>query len=185
MLRDARFGARLSSQPAEPLWQMLDRWLIYIDGERHARLRRRFAGLFSPRRVETFRDVVTQRAQSRVARVRAGGDMDLVVEFVGPLPFSVIVEILGVPEDHWDWIEEQMVVVGQGFARQLEQDFVARASAAAVDVLDYYSELLDDRRAHPRDDLLSALAADMPENEDGRRESTSGQLLLLLSKRGT
>ena len=63
-----------------------------------------------------------------------------------------------------------MVVVGQGFARQLEQDFVARASAAAVEVLDYYDELLDDRAAHPRDDLLSALAADMPEDEDGRRD---------------
>jgi pimeloyl-[acyl-carrier protein] synthase len=170
MLRDSRFGARPGSPSDEPLWQMLARWLISIDGERHARLRRRFAGLFTPRRVEAFRDVVAQRAESLLSRVVGRGGMDLVTDFARPLPFSVIVEVLGMPEDRHGWIAERMVTVGQAFARQREPEFVDRANTATTEVLEYYSELLAERRARPHDDLISALAADMPEDEDARRD---------------
>jgi len=168
MLRDSGFGPPAMSPSDQPLWQMFARWLINLDGERHARLRRRFAGLFTPRRVKAFRNVVARRAEALVERVLDRGGIDLVTEFARPLPFSVIARILGVPEDRHAWLAERMFMLGQGFARQQEPEFVERAGIAVVEMLDYYSDLLDERAAKPRGDLISALAADMPRDEGGR-----------------
>jgi cytochrome P450 len=61
-----------------------------------------------------------------------------------------------------------MLVLGQGFARQTEPGFVERADGAVAELLAYYGQLLDERAADPRDDLISALAADVPADADGR-----------------
>jgi len=94
--------------------------------------------------------------------------MDLVVDFARPLPFSVIVRILGVPEERCGWIAERMLTLGQGFAHQQEPEFVERAGTAVVEMLEYYSALLEERAAAPGDDLISALAANRPGDEQGR-----------------
>jgi pimeloyl-[acyl-carrier protein] synthase len=170
MLRDATFTAPLLKPSEQPLWQMFARWLINLDGERHVRIRRLFAGLFTPRRVEAFRKVVAERADALVDHVVGRRRMDLVVEFARPLPFSVIVQILGVPEERRSWIAERMFTLGQGFAHQQEPEFVERAGTAVLEMLEYYSDLLEQRTAEPRDDLISALAASRPADAEGRRD---------------
>jgi pimeloyl-[acyl-carrier protein] synthase len=168
MLRDANFSAPLVAPSEQPLWQMFARWLISLDGERHVRVRRLFAGLFTPRRVEAFRKVVAERADALVDRVADRGRMDLVVDFARTLPLSVIVRILGVPEEQHDWVAERMFTLGQGFSHQQEPEFVERAGTAVSEMLEFYSGLLEERAADPRDDLISALAANRPEDAEGR-----------------
>lgn len=170
MLRDSRLGAPLIPESEHALWQMFARWLISLDGERHVRVRRHFARLFTPRRVDGFRGVVTEKADALVDAVRARGAMDLVGEFARPLPFSVIVEILGVPEARRPWIAERMLTLGEGFARQTEPEFVHRADGAVAEMLDYYAQLLDERASDPKDDLISVLAAELPTDDDVRRD---------------
>jgi pimeloyl-[acyl-carrier protein] synthase len=168
MLRDASFAPPRIDPSEQPLWQMFARWLISLDGERHVRVRRIFAGLFTPRRVNAFREVITERATALLDGVVDRGVMDLVVDFARPLPFSVIVRILGVPEERHGWIAERMFTLGEGFSHQREPEFLERAGTAVTEMLDYYSELLDARTEQPRDDLISALAANRRENEDER-----------------
>jgi pimeloyl-[acyl-carrier protein] synthase len=94
--------------------------------------------------------------------------MDLVTDFARPLPFSVIVEILGVPHEQHEWLRDRMVELGLGFAHQQEPEYVARASFAVSQMLAFFSAQLDERADAPRDDLLSVLAASIPDDEDGR-----------------
>ena len=61
-----------------------------------------------------------------------------------------------------------MLKLGQGFARRQEPEFVAGASEAVTEMLDFFSAQIDERTAQPRDDLLSVLAASIPEDENGR-----------------
>lgn len=168
LLRDARFGPRRIAPSPEPVWQMFARWLISLDGERHRRIRRHFQRLFAPRHIDRFRGVIESRATELLDAVASHGEMDLVTEFARPLPLFVILEILGVPPDRHDWLRERMLMLGQGFARRQEPDFVARASEAVTQMLTFFSAQIDERTHTPRDDLLSVLAASIPEDEDGR-----------------
>jgi cytochrome P450 len=168
LLRDSRFAPRRIAPSPEPVWQMFARWLISLDGERHRRIRRHFQRLFTPRHVDRFRAVIESRATELVDAVATHGEMDLVTEFARPLPLTVILEILGVPPERHDWLRERMLKLGQGFARRQEPEFVARASEAVTQMLTFFSAQIDERIEQPRDDLLSVLAASIPEDEDGR-----------------
>ena len=168
LVRDPRFGPRRVAPSPEPVWQMLARWLISLDGERHRRMRRHFQRLFSPRQVDRFRGVIEARASELLDAVAEHGRMDLVTEFARPLPLSVILEVLGVPPDRHDWLRERMLALGQGFAGRQEPELVARASEAVTEMLGFFSAQIDERSETPRDDLLSVLAASIPDDEHGR-----------------
>lgn len=167
MLRDPRLGPQRKGTASEPLWEMFRRWLINLDGDRHARLRRVFARLFTPRRTEEYRPLVSRTADRLLDAVEERGAMDVVADFALPLPFSVIVGVLGVPAERHGWLGERMLVLAHGFARQDDDRFVAAASDAVEEMLDFYAALLEQRAAEPRDDLLSVLAAGIPDDEDG------------------
>jgi len=98
VLRDDRF-----LPPAiggeQPFWNMFSRWLISLTGERHRVMRARFSSLFTASRIEWFRAVVSARAEELLDGVQDRGAMDLVTEFARPLPFSVIVAVLGIPPE--------------------------------------------------------------------------------------
>ena len=168
LLRDSRFGPPRVRPSEEPFWQMFARWLISLDGERHARMRRHFQRLFTPRRVGTFRGVVERRAAELLDRTIARGEMDLVDEFARPLPFAVILDVLGVELGSHDWLRERTLVLGQGFAHQQEPAYIERASEAITEMLAFFSDRLDERACEPRDDLLSVLASSIPDDDDGR-----------------
>lgn len=172
MLKDPRFGPPIfdiASSP-EAMWAMFGRWLLNLDGERHHAMRRRFSRIFTPGRVEQYRQAIETKADSLLDAVIDRCRMDLVTDYARPLPYSIITSVLGVPEGRQPWLAERMLAVDTGFARQHEPDYIRAASAATTEILDYFGELLDERAADPQDDLLSILATDAPDDEEGRRD---------------
>jgi pimeloyl-[acyl-carrier protein] synthase len=168
VLRDPRFAA--ASIPPAPgaAFQLLARWMIRLDGDRHRRARDAFGGLFTARRVERYRAVIAERAAVLIDRARPAGSMDLVADFARPLPFTVITEVLGVPADDRDWLAAAIATLNRGFARQRDTDRTAveAASDAATQLLSYFTGLLDQRAAAPADDLMTTLAARRAAGED-------------------
>ena len=169
VLRDDRF-----LPPAvggeQPFWNMFSRWLISLDGERHRAMRARFSSLFTASRVESFRAVVSAKTEELLDGVQDRDEMDLVTEFARPLPFSVIVSVLGIPPARWDWVEEQTVLIGQTFAYQRDPAFIRRADTVVEELGAMFADLLDERATHPKDDLLSALAADGTDDPEARAD---------------
>jgi cytochrome P450 len=160
MLGERGLGVHRLPPSPDPLWQMFQHWLINLEGERHARVRRLFAELFTPRRVEGYRAIIAQTAAELIGAVKQQGAMDLVGDFARPLPFSVIVSILGVPANRHRWLEDRMLMLGHGFAHQDEREYVIAANRAADEMLEYFSAALLERIAQPRGDFLSVLAAE-------------------------
>ncbi|HSE93732.1 MAG TPA: cytochrome P450 [Methylomirabilota bacterium] len=150
----ARFGVAV---PPGIGLSMLDR-----DPPDHTRLRSLVSKAFTPRVVQRLRLHVQQIVDGLLDRAEAAGSMDLIEQFAYPLPVIVICEMLGVPvEDH-----ERFKGWGLDIARGLDSILlppdseVPRRSAAARHALsDYFRSLIVERRAAPRDDLLSALIA--------------------------
>jgi cytochrome P450 len=136
--------------------------MIFNDAPRHTRLRGLVLRAFTPRAVAALEPRIAQISQALLAPALAKGEFDLIGEFAEPLPITVIAEILGIPTAerarYLSWVEAitrlASFVSGEG------QEEIGRAYfAAREDMADYVAQALADRRARPREDLLSRLLA--------------------------
>jgi cytochrome P450 len=111
VLRDPRFAAAAIPPSPHPAFQLLARWMIRLDGDRHRRVRDAFGGLFTARRVGRYRAIVAERAAALIDQVASAGSMELVAGFARPLPFAVINDVLGVPPGDRDWLGGALAVL--------------------------------------------------------------------------
>ena len=146
VLHDRRFAPpALPVRSPDLMFQTLMRWMLRVDGDRHRRLRARFGGLFTARRVEGFRVMVSGRANELIDAIGDAASFDLVEAFAKPLPFLVICDVMGVPEEQRDWLRRETATLGRAFANQRDHAFVERGNAAARALLDFFSALLEER----------------------------------------
>ena len=157
------------------------RHMLTVDPPDHTRLRRLVSSAFSPRRVEALRphvQAITDDLLDAVAVQNAESSVDLVSSFAFPLPFTVICELLGVPET-------DRRRLGRAFTRLLVPTTTdaeyAEAKMASDEVVGMLRDLVASKEAAPGDDLTSALigARDGAERLDTRELlSTIFQLMV-------
>ncbi len=146
--------------------------MIALDDPRHSRLRNIVRSAFTPKVVARTEASVRDRAHRLVSALiekHPDGHGELVAELSGPLPLQVICDMMGIPEDDHDQIFHWTnIILGFGDP-DLTTDF-DEFLKVAMDIGAYATALAEDRRAHPRDDLTTALvAADV----DGERLSSA------------
>lgn len=125
---------------------------LFIDPPRHTQLRRSLAGYFTPRRANEHQQLVEDIVSRRLdAMEKAGGPLDLIETFAGPIPSQMICAMLGAsPEDHERFEQPSMVAV--------DPDSTAQQRVEARRAFDEFArELIQQKRAHPGDDMLSEL----------------------------
>ena len=171
----ARFGVAV---PPGLGLSMLDR-----DPPDHTRLRGLVSKAFTPRALERLRPEIQQIVDGLLDEVRARGSMDLIEEFAYPLPVRVICEMLGVPvKDH-----ERFKAWGLDIARGLDAIMLPpdspvgqRSVSGRRALAEYFRELIAERRAAPRDDMLSALIAAEEAGDTLSEEELLATCILLL-----
>jgi cytochrome P450 len=171
----ARFG--MAVPPGLGL-SMLDR-----DPPDHTRLRGLVSKAFTPRALERLRPEIQQIVDGLLDEVEARGSMDLVEEFAYPFPVRVICEMLGVPvKDH-----ERFKAWGLDIARGLDaimlppdSEVGQRSVSGRRALADYFRGLIAERRAAPRDDMLSALIAAEEAGDKLNEEELLATCILLL-----
>jgi cytochrome P450 len=123
-----------------------------MDPPRHDALRNLVSRAFTGRRADAMEPRIRAVARRLIDGFAARGEADLMHEFARHLPSLVIGEMIGVPEDRreafLDWTEA-MVESGE--------DRIQHTIQAATNIYAEFSKLLAERRAAPRDDLMSAL----------------------------
>jgi cytochrome P450 len=185
ILHSANFGPAIVSPSEFELFRMFARWLISLDGERHRVMRRAFAGRFTPRTIDTYREPIQSTANALIDAAVARGHMDLISDFARPLPLQIICRVLGVAAEHVPWIDQRMITLSQGFAHQRELAFLHAASDAATELQAYFRELLDQRRAAPRDDLLTALTQQLPNDPVTHADTVANCVLFIIAGHAT
>lgn len=156
--------------------------MLMSDPPVHTRLRGLVNQAFQPRHLKRLEPFIAETAQAFVDRLTTEGGCDLVSQFAFPLPALVIAELLGVPRaDHGQFREWS-----QRIARLLDPSQTPEARQKGVDarwqLLDYFQALIDEKRTHPADDLLSELVRVQLEGEHlGPGELLSMALLLLVA----
>ncbi|MEU9103877.1 cytochrome P450 [Streptomyces xanthophaeus] len=153
-----RRGAGVTKVPQMPN-------LMNLDAPDHTRLRRLAGKAFKPRLIEQWRPRIEEIVQELLAEIAAGGDRaDIVSAFAYPLPVRVICEMLGVPrEDHpvfETWARSIAYTVDpQLVPGELSTEVAAEVEEARTGFIGYFRRLIAERKADPRDDVLSELIA--------------------------
>jgi cytochrome P450 len=136
----------------------LARHMLVVDPPDHTRLRRLATPAFSKRRVAALetrvRSIVARLLADLAARGGTDRPVDLVAGYAFPLPFTVISELLGIPEP-------DRVDLGRWFRTLLAPYAGPEPPAAAVTasaaLVDYLAALLDLKRTAPGEDLVTDL----------------------------
>lgn len=134
--------------------------LIHSDPPAHTRLRALVTQEFTPKIVEQMRPRIQEVVDGLLDAVVHNGEMEVVHDFAMPLPVSVIAEILGVPpsDRHLmrEWTDD--ILSFQGVNKPSETD-LSRAQKGLQEIRPYIQSMIEERRRHPRQDLMSKLVA--------------------------
>ena len=171
--RMGAFRSRLSGSRAEALSsaiELLEGWMLFHDPPEHTRLRAPFARQFTPKAMSALEAdvaaIADRLAEEYAARIESGETVDLVEGFTHPLPAAVIARLFGVPDSLTDWLEAWSARFGVVvFGQTKRPDYEDVARAAGEEFREHLGDLLALRRADPRDDLVSALAASTELND--------------------
>jgi cytochrome P450 len=136
-----------SKIPHPPEQTDLTQSLNYTDPPKHQSLRSLVAKVFTARRVEELAPRITQITHELIDQVQGQEQIDFMHDLAIPLPMIVIAEILGIP------------VADQDDFKRWSDGIVVYDPAAPKAMADYFRHLLEQRRQHPGEDLISDLIA--------------------------
>jgi cytochrome P450 family 142 subfamily A polypeptide 1 len=131
--------------------------IVSMDDPEHARQRRLVSRGFTPSRITQMMEHIRELARELVDNVAARGQCDFVNDIAKPLPLIVIAELLGMPVEHREQLGQWSDTMMAGESAEDGSDLQNAAGEAWGAYVTYLIELLEDRRAHPRDDLISVL----------------------------
>jgi cytochrome P450 len=147
--------------------------MLNTDPPDHTRLRSLVNKAFTSRRVERVRWRVKQAADELLDAIAGHEEVDLLSAYAFPLPTIVICELLGVPDRDKD--EFRNLSITMTSAAQTEE-----MADAAVRMTAYLNKLVESKRDHPADDLLSALVNPGSEEDRLTAEELQSMAFLLL-----
>jgi cytochrome P450 len=162
--------ARSSRWRTRPSLVWAGRTLVNMDGPAHAQLRRRVIRWFTPRTVERLRPMV----DGLLDGLAGGSGGDLMTRLAFPLPIGVIGMLLGVPAVDLPPFRDRVFALTAAFEIGAAE-LMDGADQAAIESLDYFGHLIDDRRRHPGDDLLSHLVS--TGGASGEEQLSDGELI--------
>jgi cholest-4-en-3-one 26-monooxygenase len=139
-------------RPDSPAMQ----YMIDMDDPDHRKRRGLVNKGFTPRRVQEREARIREIAVDLVERAKARGRFDFVHDVAAWLPLVVIGDMLGVePADHarlLAWSEAMILGTGATTLARMQD-----AAQAFEEYVAYQRRVIADRRARPRDDLVSIL----------------------------
>ncbi len=170
-----RFGADMTRDQVE-LQQVM---LINQDPPTHTKTRQVISRGFTPRSIGAMHETLVERANTIVDDVLAKGEGDFVSEVAAELPLQAIADLLGVPQEDrrklFDW-SNQMLSYD-------DPEYDVNPDVAAAEILGYAMGMAEDRRANPKDDIITKLiTADVDGHSLG--EDEFGYFVILLAVAG-
>ncbi len=128
--------------------------IISMDPPEHQKMRKLVSNVFTPRAITSLEDMVHEKVHQRLNAVDPSS-FDVVADFSALFPNDVITTMLGVPEEDRNqirlWLDlllkrvpGEIAVPPEGFEASMNTGI-------------YYYNLIQQRRAHPQDDMISRL----------------------------
>ncbi len=157
------------------------RSMLVLDDPDHGRLRRLVSHAFNGRAIEAMKPKVAAIADDLLDAVAGLESFDLIEAYASPLPIIVIADMLGVdPADRGEF-RRWSKGLANAFSPMRTPELLAGLKANSDELSAYFARVIAERRAAPRDDLISALisAEEAGDRLSGEEIVTMCNLLLL------
>ena len=126
--------------------------LTSIDPPQHTRMRKASQPAFAPRQVAAMEERIRAKVVGFLDALGDRTEVDLVHDFCGQIPITVIADLCGIPSEDLAWFYGSL---GAAVADGLDSDAGRQAFGQ---IAEYFDRLVDKRYADPGDDLTSAMA---------------------------
>jgi cholest-4-en-3-one 26-monooxygenase len=153
--------------------------MINQDDPEHGKLRRIISRGFTPRAVGSLQDALKAAAYEIAEQAKEKGSGCFVEDVASELPLRAIADLLGVPQEdrrklfHWS---NQMLSYD-------DPEFGGDPEAASIEILNYFIPIGEDRKANPRDDIVSKLV-NAGDDGEGLTSDEFGFFVILLTVAG-
>jgi cytochrome P450 len=155
---------------------------LSADAPRHARLRKLVSSAFTPRQVTRIEEQIHQRVRRIVDDLIDTGDCDFVAQVAKPLPMATIFDMVGLDDPR---TREQAVGSVDGMTAWSDEDIragrepVVLLQQSLMTLVGLGMGLIAERRAAPREDLISNLVAAEVDGERLTDQETCAFFVLL------
>jgi cytochrome P450 family 142 subfamily A polypeptide 1 len=175
------FCSGKSSRPERGSWIPS---MINFDDPHHKRRRNLVNRGFTPRRVAAHEPMLRALTQELLDSVAERGACEFVSEVAQWIPMAAIGHMLGMPRaDHAMLLRLSDDLLGGGEVAEIADDNQRRArqTAALLEYVDYAKKIVAERKAKPRDDLMSILVnAEVDGDRLSEEEILQESLLILI-----
>ncbi len=144
---------------AGPLREHIDANILNQTGEQHRRLRALVGPAFTPRAADRWRPVMRGFIQQLWDDISSAGSCEFVSAIAKPYPSLTIAAVLGAPAEDAPRLQEWSNWVQRQFDIRALETQVGQIEQAVVELTEYVSALLEERRTQLSDDLISSLLA--------------------------
>ena len=151
------------------------RSMLVLDDPDHARLRRLVTHAFNARAIEAVKPQVEAVADELLDAVQGQDRFDLIESFASPLPIIVIAAMLGVDAADVGDFRRWSKALANVFSPIRSPEYLAALKTNADELSAYFERAIAQRRAAPRDDLISAMLA----ADDGGDRLTTQEIVTM------
>ena len=180
-LRDWQtYSSKLGPAPENPDDDGRKYSVISMDPPRHDRIRGVLKGFFTPKAVAAMQDALQAVVNHHLDRLQPGTTVDAMEAFAFSVPTDVIGDLLGVPQAD----REQLRIWWEAFLTRHEGEVAMPPSAIKANrkISAYISDLIEERRTTPGDDLISiALRATFDDPQAGGERSLTPHEVLMFA----
>jgi len=134
--------------------------LLNMDPPEHGEYRAILSRYFTPRSIRALEPEVIKITKEVLDEVMDRSECDFVTEISSKVPVAVIAEMLGVPRPDWPrlfrWTNQ---IIGGGDPEFQEGENPSETFAQArMEVFQYFSNMVEERKKHPTNDVTSIVA---------------------------
>jgi len=155
--------------------------LLNADPPLHSRQRRLVNRAFSVRAAQAREPSIREAARGLIDHFAPTGEVEFVHDFAVPFPLTVIARALGVPLERMGnfkrWSDDFVAAIGN---HNLTKDQLSRMFRSQGEFFDYFADEIDDRRTHPRDDIVTDVVQSRLDGEELTEPEMLGMFAQLL-----
>lgn len=156
--------------------------LVNMDPPKHGKFRRIARNAFTPKAVESYKEIFSNYAKEIVDAVAAKGHCEFITEVAAELPLMAILDLCGVPKEDrskfFTWTNQMIFQQDEEFGGNNPE---AQAQEAAANIYLYAGELAKKHAETPLSNIVGALLDSKVEDEKLTEDEFQIFFLMLVS----
>lgn len=184
ILKDGRFEKRMripeTSEAYGPLAHIQKNMMLFQNPPDHTRLRMLVSKAFTPHIIERLYPYIEETVNELLDAVLPTGKMELISEFAFPLPVIVITKMLGIPVNEREQFREWANILIRTIDISRTEESLEQGGDVARKLVGYFHSLIEQRRQHPQNDLISQLIQAEEQGDRLNEDELVAMCILLL-----